>query len=207
MWRNPDHPRGDREHAANQPRTFGTAVAIFVLIATAAVSYMLLKDDGPKPPPGKQGKREQVTNVEPAETGTTVERIGPLPEPATDDQRLVNAARLLERGRRADAHQELDAVLARQPKHTRALVLRSNLLVEERKLDAALTAAQASVDADPTDPDGHLALAVVRQERGDAAQAVTEYRRFLELAPSSELVPAVERMVRKLEAVLEDAQP
>ena len=175
-----------------------------MLIAAAAVTYMLLADDGPKPSPDERGKGGQVTNVD---TGKGGDRIGPLPQSATDDERLANAARLLERGRRTDAHQELDAVLAKQPRHTQALVLRSNLFIEERKLDEALAAAQASVDADPEYPEGHLALAVVRQERGDAALAVTEYRRFLELAPSSELAPAVERMVHKLEAVLEDAQP
>jgi len=203
LWRGPDHREGERRDTTAQPRSFGVATAIFLLIAAATVTYALVKEDTPKPTPGKQDKG-QVTNVEAGKHG---DRIGPLPETATVDERLASAARLLERGRRVDAHQELDTVLAAQPKNTRALVLRSNLFVEERKLDEALAAAEASVEADPTNPEGHLALAVVRQERGDTAQAVAEYRRFLELAPSSELAPAVERMVRKLEAVLGDVQP
>jgi DNA-binding response OmpR family regulator len=197
-WRGAD--QRDGRDTTTPPRSFGMVAAILVLVAAAAATYVVMSDDAPKPAPGKQGKGK-VADVDP---GASTPRIGPLPEPATIDQRLASAGRLLAQGRRVDAHQELDTVLAAQPKHTQALVLRSSLFVEERKLDEALVAAQASVDADPAFADGHLALAVVHQERGDITRAVAEYRRFLELAPSSELVPAVERMLRGLEA---GAQP
>jgi hypothetical protein len=193
MWRGPEGREGDREGTATPPRSFGMVAAILVLIAAAAVTYVVTQEDPPKR--GKQGKGEAVV-----EAGGDDGRIGPLPETATVDQRLANAVRLLERGRRADAHQELDTVLAAEPKNTRALVLRSSLFIEERKLVEAVEAAQASVDAEPNNADAHLALAVVRRERGEVPQALAEYRRFLELAPSSELAPVVEQTIRQLEA-------
>jgi hypothetical protein len=209
IWRGHGRKDSGRDDATAPPRTFGMVAAILVLIAAAGVTYfVMMKDDARKPGPGKQSKG-QVTDVKAGadDDGAGSDRIGPLPEPATVDQRLASAERLLERGRRVDAHHELDTVLMAQPKNTRALVLRSSLLVEERKLEAALVAAQASVDADPTYADGHLALAVVREERGDTTQAVAEYRRFLELAPSSELAPAIEGAIRRLEEDPADVEP
>jgi hypothetical protein len=194
MWRSPDRSEGEREDTSAPPRTFGMIAAIVALVVAAAATYVIMSDDSPKPGPGKKDSGSDV------EAGADDGSLGPLPPEASVDERLASAERLRDRGRRQDAHQELDTVLATQPTNTRALVLRSSLFVEERKLDDALRAAEASVDADPEYAQGHLALAVVRHEQGDAAQALEAYRRFLELAPSSELAPAVERTLRTLEA-------
>jgi len=115
------------------------------------------------------------------------------------DGQLAAAERLLERGRRQRAHQKLDAVLAAYPTHARALALRSNLFIEEQKLDDALQAAQASVSADPEYAQGHLALGVIRQERGETAEAVASYQRFLALEPTSKFAPTIKRQLRRLE--------
>ncbi|MEX1363632.1 MAG: response regulator [Nannocystaceae bacterium] len=130
--------------------------------------------------------------------------VAPI-DPATIDEHLATAQRLLERGRRAEAHRELDAVLAAVPGHAPALVLRSSLLIEENDLDQALVAAEASVDADPKYADGYLAVGVIRQERGDAAEAVDAYRRFLDLAPASKFAPSIKRQLRRLEGQLRGA--
>lgn len=193
LWRGEDH-RAKRDEPAEPTTSLGMAAAILLLVAAAAATYFMTRDDEGTPPPvpGEQGSAKA-----PVEPSTKPE--GPLPEPASPDERLASAERLHERGRRIAAHQELDAVLAKQPTHARALVLRSSLLVEESKLDEALAAAQASVAADPSYADGYLALAVVQHERGNAAAAVAAYRRFLELAPSSALAPAVRRTLRALE--------
>ncbi|MCA9648501.1 MAG: response regulator [Myxococcales bacterium] len=134
-----------------------------------------------------------------AEAGEAVEPV----DPAEIDEHLADAERLLKRGERERAHRELDGVLAAQPNNARALLLRSNLFIEEHKLDDALAAAEASVDADPEFADGHLAVGVIRQEQGDAAQAVAAYRRYLDLAPSSKFAPSIKRQLRRLETKLE----
>jgi DNA-binding response OmpR family regulator len=193
MWRDAARS-GDEEREPAPPRTLSLAAAIVLLLAAAIGTYVLLRDVGMPPPPDERGKTSDAD----ASAGGGWD--GPLPEPATVDERLVSAERLLERGRRQDAHQELETVLAEQPANARALALRASLLVEERKLDEALVAAQAAVDADPAYADGHLALGVVRQKLGRIVEAVDAYERFLELAPSSELAPAVERTLRTLEA-------
>jgi DNA-binding response OmpR family regulator len=193
MWRGTDPKPGSEARDAPPPRSYAWAAALILLVAAAAVAYGLTRKDEPSslPVPAKHG--------EPSQTKPSGEHGGPLAEPATVDERLASASRLLERGRRKDAHREVDTVLAAQPTNPRALVLRSNLFIEENKLDEALAAAQASVDADPQFADGHLALGVVRQERGDTAEAVAAYERFLELAPASRLAPIIQHELRKLE--------
>lgn len=130
--------------------------------------------------------------------GGAVESAGSL-DPAQVDERLATAERLLQRGRREDAHVQLDAVLTAQPDNPRALVLSSTLLLEQRKLDEALAAAEASVDADPEYAQGHLTLGVVYQERGAHPEAVAAYQRFLELSPDAKEALAVRRVLRRLQ--------
>ncbi|MEM9453006.1 MAG: DUF4388 domain-containing protein [Myxococcota bacterium] len=130
--------------------------------------------------------------------GSAVESEGSL-DPAQVDERLATAERLLQRGRRSDAHAQLDTVLAAEPDNPRALVLSSALLLEQRKLDEALAAAEASVDADPEYAQGHLTLGVVHQERGAHPEAVVAYQRFLELSPDAKEALAVRRVLRRLQ--------
>ncbi|MCX4244061.1 response regulator [Paraliomyxa miuraensis] len=152
----------------------------------------------PRPEPPLSPRLEE--HLKSAAEGDDEGLVPDAADPATIDQRLANAKRLLERGRRRDAHVEVDAVLAAQPGNPRALVLRSNLLIEEDKLDEALAAAKASVDADPRYADGYLALGVVNQQLDKIEDAVAAYQQFLELEPSSKLGPVIKHTLRKLES-------
>ncbi len=192
LWRADDHRAGD-DASSTRPTSYGLVAAIALLLAAAAATYFMTRDDGTPPPPAPEGK---------AGAGAVVDRTldEPLPASASVADRLANAKRMVERGRRALAHQELDTVLAAQPTNAQGLVLRSTLLVEERKLDDALAAAKQAVAAEPDLADGHLAAAIAHHERNELPEAKAEYRRFLELAPSSALAPAVARTLRRLEA-------
>jgi hypothetical protein len=214
LWRGADK-RGSDEGTSTPPRSYAMVAAVIVLIALMAVAYGLSGNDEPSPPvPGKgRTSKETSPRTEPRLSPRIEEHLksggqeGPLVGPASVDERLASAERLLERGRRTDAHQEIDTVLATHPANSRALVLRAHLFIEERKLDDALEAALAAVDSDPELADGHLALGVVRQERGDEPEAAAAYERFLELAPSSKLAPIIKHELRKLEDALGEAPP
>ncbi len=192
LWRSTDHGDDDLD---TSPRPYGLMVAVIVALAIVAAAYGLTRDDrdSPKQTPAAGDSSGEVPGPQPEPSA------GPLPESAAVDERLANAERLSKRGQRHHAHQEVDTVLAAQPANARALLLRSYLLVEENQLDDALAAARAVVDADPELAEGHLALAVVHQQRKEASEAAAAYRRYLELAPSTKLAPAIEHELRQLD--------
>ncbi len=216
-------------HAPEPERSYGTIAMVIVLLAVVGVIYGVTRtDDKPSPPlpakgAGAQGggtkKAPSTVPTPPDPSGPTVDdpSTGPGPldpsdslddgadsppptlDPAQVDERLAAAERSLQRGRHKDAKIQLDAVLAAAPDNARALVLSSTLLLDQDKLEEALVAAEASVDADPEYAFGHLALGVVHQERGAAAEAVVAYQRFLELNPEGSEAFAVRRILRRLE--------
>ncbi len=219
LWRGSGpHPRMDpAEVPSPSPpeRSYGMLAAVIVLVAVAGIAYGLMKGDDakPKPTPAAQDTPSDPTLVPPTPPETKVQPTPSTPDASADDgeivpptadvhEQLVSAQRLLRNGRRTRARAQIDAILATQPANARALALRSNLLLEERNLDDALVAAEASVDADPEHADGHLALGVVHHERGDLGQAVKSYGRYLDLAPSSKLAPAIKNQLRRLEKQL-----
>ena len=228
LWNNDDKRNqrpGDRPaHRKSSPapkpqRSWGLMIGVAAVVAVAGLAYFGLKDRGgtqpsdgtpstgtdvqPKTPDPKDGKTPPKPESG-AEAGSqeTVEPPLPPADPAKIDQILADAERLSQRGRRAKAKRQVDSVLAADPNNSRALVLRSTLLMDEQNLDDALTAAEASVTADPEYADAHLTLGVVRQQRGDKAEAVAAYRRFLDLAPKSKFAPSIKRQVRRLEGTL-----
>jgi hypothetical protein len=120
---------------------------------------------------------------------------------AAEVLRLVERAeRLYKHGRPDAARQALKTALGREPDHARALVLQSNMLIEERDLEGALEVAQRSAASDPAFPDAHLAVGVIQQERGEARFAVEAYRRYLDLAPDGLYAHSIRRQLRRLEA-------
>jgi tetratricopeptide (TPR) repeat protein len=115
---------------------------------------------------------------------------------------VQRARRLHERGKSKQAHAVLDAVLEAAPSDAPALVLRSSIYIEERNLDEALSAAQASVEADPAFPDGHLAVGVIEHERGEMENAADAYRKYLDLAPDGIYARSIKRQLGRLESKL-----
>jgi tetratricopeptide (TPR) repeat protein len=86
-------------------------------------------------------------------------------------------------GRRGEAYKRLDAVLAKIPKHGPVLVMKTQWLTAENKLDEALAGANAAVVADPQSAAAHFALAVVHDRRREVADAVKSYNEVLRLNP------------------------
>lgn len=125
-----------------------------------------------------------------------------LPRAATPAQLAAAigvAEALYQDGQTEDARTRIEEVLARDPKQPRALLLRANLLVETDDLELALASAEAAVEADATQADGHLAVGVIEQERGELENAAKAYANYLELAPTGMYAQSVRRQLQRLQ--------
>jgi predicted Zn-dependent protease len=69
-------------------------------------------------------------------------------------------------GRAGEAHKRLDDVLARQPRHSNALVLKAWFLLTEHRLDDALARAKAATEADPKSAQAQFMLGKIRHRGG-----------------------------------------
>ena len=85
--------------------------------------------------------------------------------------------------RPTEAHTRLDALLARLPSYSPALVMKAQWLAQENKLDEALVRAKAAVAADPQSAPAHFALAIVQDRRREYADATKSYGEVLRLNP------------------------
>ncbi len=105
-----------------------------------------------------------------------------------DDEGGVIAARRAELQIRLDRHdvaaKELDAILARYPKHRRGLTLKATLLMKQHRAADALVVARDAVAADLTSGDARVVLADALAASGDRAGAFAEYGEALRLEPS-----------------------
>jgi tetratricopeptide (TPR) repeat protein len=86
-------------------------------------------------------------------------------------------------GRRAEAHQRLDAVLGRAPGHAAVLTMKAQWLAAENRLDDALVRAKAAVVADPQSAVARYILATIHDLRLEVADAVGAYNEVLRLNP------------------------
>ena len=85
--------------------------------------------------------------------------------------------------RPTEAHTRLDALLARAPNYSPALVMKAQWLAQENKLDEALDRAKAAVAADGQSAEAHFALALVQDRRREFADATKSYGEVLRLNP------------------------
>ncbi len=115
---------------------------------------------------------------------------------------VAEAERLYKYGRSTEAREEVERILGEAPTNARALLLRSNMLIEESKYEEALEDARASVTADPEIPEGHLAVGLIQYERGESEEAVSAYRKYLELAPDGLYSGWTRKQVKRLERKL-----
>lgn len=86
-------------------------------------------------------------------------------------------------GSAGEAHKRLDDVLARQPKHSTALVLKARFLLTEHRLDDALARAKAASEADPKSAQAQFMLGKIRTAMGQPDQAVLAFNEVLRLNP------------------------
>jgi hypothetical protein len=188
---------------------YGLVAGIILAAAVAGFFYGVMdRPDPPSagPPPETPAATRPDEEPAPQEPSHELAEDEPVEAPQIDpkdaariEAEIARARELHERGKSAQAHAVLDGVLTAAPNDPAALVLRSSIYIEERKLDDALSAAQASVAADPKFADGFLALGVIEHERGELASAVTAYRRYLALAPEGIYARTIERQLTRLE--------
>lgn len=191
-------PRGPSVVPVEQPAPpYGLVASIILVAAAGGFLYGMLQPD----PTPSVGAPPAATTVQ-ANTGPV---DAPTPTPAIDPQNpdSVNAA--LDRARKqhaagstAEAHKLVASVLEAQPNHAPALMLESEIYIDQRRMDDALASAEASVAADGEFADAYLALGVIRQERKEYADAIAAYRRYLELAPQGVYAPTIAKQLDRL---------
>ena len=87
------------------------------------------------------------------------------------------------RGATQNAHARLDKLLARSPNDGPALVMKSQWLAREKKLDEALDRAKAAVKADPQLMQAHFVLGQVHTQRREVPDAIKAFTEVLRLNP------------------------
>lgn len=85
-------------------------------------------------------------------------------------------------GRVPEAHTRLDEVIAKA-RSPQALVMKTQWLTKENKLDEALEQGRAAVAANPQSAPAHFALAAVYDRRRETGEAVKSYTEVLRLNP------------------------
>lgn len=96
---------------------------------------------------------------------------------------LRQAAIAYAEGRQEEAHAQIDAVLADNPKDLEMLQLKGRLLLIEGKLDEALARAKTSVTENPDSAPAHFLAASIYQARQDPDSAIAHYTEVLKLNP------------------------
>lgn len=219
------------DEAAGQGSGFYTWAAVaIVLLAVAGFGYALLgPTPGSANAPGKQaiadepdpaapntsghappvegatGAAEGETSAHDSVTANAGEGDSDDGVPLADEpfgKEVEEAERLYKYGRTEQARAAVDSLLKLRPTSARALLLRSNILIDDSNYDEALEAARASVEADPAIAEGHLAVGLIQYERGEAAEAAIAYRKYLELAPEGLYSGWTRRQVKRLERKL-----
>lgn len=88
-------------------------------------------------------------------------------------------------GRYEDAKARADAVLAKQPDDTAALILRANAMAGLKDLDGAARDMERAIAADPNRGLSYASLGAIELLRGNTAEAEAAYLKAVESAPAS----------------------
>jgi tetratricopeptide (TPR) repeat protein len=90
-----------------------------------------------------------------------------------------------EAGQKAEAHAEIDALIKDNPTSARLLMLKSQLLTTDRRLDEALERAKAAVAIEPRSPVAQYVLGLVYVARKDYELGIRTFNEVLTLRPGS----------------------
>jgi tetratricopeptide (TPR) repeat protein len=115
---------------------------------------------------------------------------------------LASARRFLKGYNNAEkAMDQLDKILAIAPDHAPTLLLRAEILANQRppKLDDAIAAATRAKLADPDLPEVFSALGALLEAAGDKQGAVDAYTRYLELDPQGKQAGPVKKSRDRLQ--------
>lgn len=156
----------------------------------------------PEPPPPAPETKDPVAEPAADATGgttTTSESDGGDGDATDADEDLVEAERLYKTGRNDAAAKVVRDIIKRAPNHARAHLLQADLLIQTGDLSGALLAAERATQLNPKLGDAFLTKGVVLQEYGRYDEALSAYRRFLELDPDNLYAPSIRRQVKRLE--------
>jgi tetratricopeptide (TPR) repeat protein len=84
---------------------------------------------------------------------------------------------------RAKAHSLIDAVIAKEPRNVRALLLKAQWLTIEGKPKDALDRAQTAVKSEPRSAEAHYAVGLLQAQLNMRKEAITEFNEVLRLNP------------------------
>jgi len=87
--------------------------------------------------------------------------------------------------RLAEAHRQIDAVLAKEPKNVDALLVKARFLLSEKKTDEALTRVKAATAADSRSVLAQQLLGTIYATQGEMNAAVAAFLEVLKLSPRS----------------------
>jgi tetratricopeptide (TPR) repeat protein len=81
------------------------------------------------------------------------------------------------------AHQQVDAVIAKEPKNVDALLEKARFLQAEKKTDEAFARATAAAAADPRSAAAQELLGTIQARRGEVDKAIASFNEALKLSP------------------------
>jgi tetratricopeptide (TPR) repeat protein len=96
---------------------------------------------------------------------------------------VTTGALLMASGRAEAARARADAVLAKDPKHAAAHVLRGNALGGLNELDQALSSMEEAIRLDPGRGSTYAQMGAVQMAKGDQAKAEESFRKAVEISP------------------------
>ncbi len=190
---------------------YGLVASLILVAAAGGFLYGMLQPDPTPavgPPPAAQTVQANTGPVGAASPDPAPAVTFDPADPESVNDALGTARQLHADGKAAAASEVVQAVLEAQPGNASALVLQSSIYIVQNRMDDALAAAEASVDADGEFADGHLALGAIRQERREYPDAIEAYQRYLELAPNGIYANTVAKQLARLhEQVEASSQP
>ncbi len=105
--------------------------------------------------------------------------------PSNAEAQLRAGTLLLLAGQYEDARTRADKVLAPQPKHIEAQVLRANALAGLKNMEAAIEEINEAIALDPNKATTYANLGALEQVRGRAAEAEAAFKKAIEADPKS----------------------
>lgn len=162
-------------------------------------------ETGPDPasetggPEAETGEPPAETGEPAAETGEPAETGEEPPVELDEEAELAKAKKLVKRRKYDDADAIVDTLLAADPDNAQALLVRSNIKLEQEEIHTALSLARQAAGKDPDFADAYLYIGTIQESLGKESDALQAYRRYLELEPEGRYASGIRASVKKLE--------